>query len=154
MWLYRSPYLATQRLSIFKSLHLETQISICEYSDLHMWVLRSPDLATQDVHVLVLKISRYGYSDFSSSYSNQGYSDLHIWVLKISSCRYSAFPDLVSQISRSSWTAWTLQMGPIGCPQTSLGKYDCTQCKIPKEGRTKFYLYFSTSLYNTEGCKP
>jgi hypothetical protein len=33
------------------------------YSDFHIWVFSSPDLGTQDVQVLVLKISRYGYSD-------------------------------------------------------------------------------------------
>jgi len=120
------------RLRVFISPHLDTQISRCGYSrcpglstqDLQIWVFRLPHLATQ---IRGTRISTSGYS----RYPGIGTQDRQMCIFR--------FPDVVAQISISSWTACTLQMGPMGCPQTLVRYYDCTQCKIPKEGRTQTF---------------
>jgi hypothetical protein len=42
-----------------------------------------------------------------------------------------------SKRMRSSWTAWPLKMGPIGCPEMSTRNYHFTLRKISKECRSR-----------------
>ena len=41
-----------------------------------------------------------------------------------------------------TWTAWTFQMGPIGCLETSAPKYQSTMPNIPQERRIQVYKHF------------
>jgi hypothetical protein len=43
--------------------------------------------------------------------------------------------------SRSlSWISWPLKMGPIGCPETSVQKYNSTLRNIPEEHRSHLHI--------------
>jgi hypothetical protein len=46
----------------------------------------------------------------------------------------------------SSWTAWPLNRGPIGCPETSLRNYHCTLRKLPEERRSVDSCFFLPSV--------
>jgi hypothetical protein len=50
----------------------------------------------------------------------------------------------------SSWTARPLKMGPIGCSETSVGSYNSTLRKTPKERRP--HLHRDGSLFHACTC--
>jgi hypothetical protein len=56
---------------------------------------------------------------------------------------YCPTGDLRSGI-KQSWTAWPLNIVPIGCRETSVWKYQSTLCKIAKERRS--HVHRSGSL--------
>jgi len=45
---------------------------------------------------------------------------------------HGAYLQLVNDVS-SSWIAWLLQMGPTGCPETSVTNYGSTLRNMPEE---------------------
>ena len=45
----------------------------------------------------------------------------------------------MSHLKGSSWTAWPLKMGPIGCLETSVTNYQSTLRKIPEERRSRLH---------------
>jgi hypothetical protein len=68
------------------------------------------------------------------------------------------FQTCVSSSSMKQFTATAMQMGQLGCPETSVINYQSTLCNFPKE---RFYLRFislcllltsgrSTSFYSSE----
>jgi len=54
------------------------------------------------------------------------------WDLRSSEMLHGADLHLVNDVS-SSWTAWLLQMGPTGCPETSVTNYRSTLRNMPEE---------------------
>jgi hypothetical protein len=60
----------------------------------------------------------------------------------ITMCSLPAFYPLLAFYS--SWTSWSLKMGPIRCPETSVKDYHSTLRNIPEECR--FHQHHSRSL--------
>jgi len=57
--------------------------------------------------------------------------------LSVPSSRVKQSPKILQGQAESSWTAWTLNVGSIGCAETSVTKYHYTVCKIPEERWSK-----------------
>ena len=47
----------------------------------------------------------------------------------------------------SSWTAWPLMTGPIGCTKTSVNNYKSTLCNISEEGKSVYVTVMLLQRY-------
>jgi hypothetical protein len=52
----------------------------------------------------------------------------------------------------SSLTAWSLEKGPLGCPETSGINYQSTLCNIPEERISHYQTILSSLFHSTTIC--
>jgi len=75
-------------------------------------------------------------SSLSLLFSLYPYSSLiYLYSLSVSSLS-------LTFIFISSWIAHPFELGPIGCPETSVSNYKSTLCNLPEEQRSYPYLFF------------